>query len=145
MTAWATEAEALAKTGVTVTAADIAMGQSIIEIYANRSYDATDGFSARDLYWLNTAVCWQAAWCHSQIALAAKSQANSISQTNMTVQRENEYDVVLAPLAARALKNLSWKGTRAMRVKNIDVPRGMDGLPDYLSELTDDMFEWDQL
>lgn len=145
MSAWATEAETLAKTGVTVTATDISMAQSAIEIYANRSYDATDGMSARDVYWLKTAVCWQAAWLNSQVAFAQKSQANSISQLNMTVQRQNEYDVALAPLAARALKNLSWKGTRAMRVKPEAVPRGADGFIDYLAEASDDMSEWDPI
>jgi hypothetical protein len=123
--AWATTTEVADMTGVTVDATDLAQAQAVIEIYANRTYDATDGFTARDLAWLTRAVCWQAAWQSQQYGYASRQSASQVSQDGLSVQRDAGSDVTLAPLAARALKNLSWKGARTLRTPRVELPRGL--------------------
>lgn len=123
--AWADIADVADTTGVTVDLADLAQAQSAVEIYANRTYDATGGFTARDLGWLKRAVCWQAAWQSQQYGYAARQSASSVSTDGQSVQRDAGSDVTLAPLAARALRNLSWKGARTVRTPRVELPRGL--------------------
>jgi hypothetical protein len=143
---WADVADVADTTGVTVDAADILQAQSAVEIYANRTYDATDGLTARDLAWLKRAVSWQAAWQSQQYGFAARQSASSISADGQSVERATPSDVVLAPLAARALKNLSWKtGTR--RLRRVEEPRGGALISDeqWLREASDDDGPWEAL
>lgn len=122
--AWATVTDVGDITGVSVDAATVAQAQGVIEVYANRTDDATDGFSARDLGWLKRAVCWQAAWLKDQYGYTSRQRARSTSQDGTSITRVADSDQDLAPLAARALKNLSWLGSRTTRARGIAVPRG---------------------
>lgn len=142
---WATTTEVKDVTGVTVAAADLAQAQGVIEIYANRTTDATDGLTARDLGWLNRAVCWQAAWQSQQYGYAARESASSVSQDGQSVQRSAGSDLVLAPLAARALKNLSWKCSRTVRQPGVEVPLGYGAVVDFASEASDESHGWEPL
>jgi len=146
--AWATAADVADKTGVTVDDADVAQAQSVVEIYANRTFDATEGFSARDLSWLRTAVCWQAAWQSQQYGYAARQQASSVSEAGQSVQRSSRADVALAPWAERSLRNLSWKGSRTVRLRHVSEPRGAGRIwtdAEFLNEANDEAHSWDRL
>jgi hypothetical protein len=140
--AWATVAEVGDTTGVTVDSSDLAHAQAVIEVYANRTTDADDGLTTRDLGWLKRAVCWQAAWQSSQYGYAARQTAASVSQDGASVTRRSQSDQDLAPLAARALRNLSWKGSRTQRVRPLGVPRG-GGLVETDAQFMRDAFDED--
>lgn len=145
--AWATEAEVLTVTGVTVTAAQLAQADSVITIFANRTSEST--LSARDLEWLKQATCWQAAWQKDQAGYATRHAVTEVTQDGMQLvysggDAPNLASITLAPLAQRALRNTSWKGSRSARI----TPVGQDSLSvntNYRLESNDDLFPWQPL
>jgi len=141
MTTWATLADVVSVTGVSsVSAEQLAMAVGTIEIYANRTTDLPeDAISRRDLAWLKRAVCWQAAWLPGQPDYIGRQLADSISSDGQAVSRGAEYYATLAPLAARALRNLSWVGARTQRVLR---EGQLAGGIDFTNESSDDFGEW---
>lgn len=141
---WATEAEVLSVTGVTVTAAQLAQANSVITIFANRTEDAV--LSTRDLYWLKQATCWQAAWQKDQAGYTTRHSVTEVTQDGMQLiysggDSPNLAAITLAPLAQRALRNASWKGSRTLRID----PVSQDTLSvntNYRLESNDDLFPW---
>lgn len=147
--AWATAAECAAVTGVTPDTATLTLAHSTIRAHINRTEDevvaaATD----RDLDWLREAVAWQAAWLPYQPGYLARMGAQSIAQDGLTVQPVSPADLLLAPLAQRALKNLSWLGSRSLRTRP-RAPLGEDGAPvsdaSWLSEGADPEDGWEDI
>lgn len=114
--AWATADEVLDTTGVdvTLTPSVLAQAGSIINMHAGITDDAT--VYERDEYWLGQAVIWQTAWLAGQQAVAERSSMTTVSQEGLQVTYQDEAALVLAPLARRSLKNLSWMGTRSVRL-----------------------------
>lgn len=145
--AWATTAEVLSVTGVTVTDAQLAQADSVITIFANRTPDAT--LSARDLHWLKQATCWQAAWQKDQAGYTTRHAITEVTQDGMQLiysggDTPNLAALSLAPLAQRALKNTSWKGSRTVRV----TPTGQNTWgadTNFRLESNDDLFPWSPL
>lgn len=136
---WATLAAVADVTGVTVDATDLAMAQSVIEIYANRTYEATPGFTPRDLGWLSRAVCWQAAWLSRQFGFAFRQSGNNVGADGQSISRNEASDTNLAPMAARALRNLSWKGTRTVNIDRAEIRTGLARrYSDFSNEASDD-------
>jgi hypothetical protein len=135
---WVTAAEVADRTGVTVDASDVAAAQDTIEIVANRTYAATPGITSRDLVWLRKAVCWQAAWYSQQFGFAFRQSGTSVSADGQSINRESRTDTYLAPLADRALRNLSWKGTRTVRRPRVETPLGYGMADEFASEASDD-------
>jgi hypothetical protein len=135
--AWATTANVLALTGETVTEATVLKASAVIDIYANRTEEASAGISPRDLGWLMRACSWQAAWMPSQPGFNQRNQYSEITQDGMQIKHEAEWETNLAPMAARALKNLSWKGSRTVRVPSVATPSGQG---DFLNEAYDQNF-----
>jgi hypothetical protein len=139
---WCTGAEATAITGVTVTDAQVQVAQGVIDIYSNRTAAASGVFSARDLGWLKAATAWQAAWQPQQAGYTARSRVSSVSQDGLSVQFADNASQHLAPLADRALRNLSWKGKRTDRGATLgERPRGLF-LQDYSNEASDEKVVW---
>ena len=125
---WAQTTDVSDITGVTVTSGELALAEADICTYANRSPDASAGMAARDLYWLKVATCYQAAWRDSQVQVSGRQSARAISQGGaggQSVSYTAGWEVVLAPMAARALRNLSWKADRTLRTPNVRYPRGL--------------------
>mgnify|MGYP001598580966 FL=1 len=139
-----TVADVLNTTGVTVTTSELAQADEIITIYINRTPEASGGISARDLTWIGSAVKWQAAWVAAQPNLAGTSQYDSYSSDGLSVQTTAQWAKVLAPLAARALKNLSWKGSRSVDVPGPSVRRGGFAY-NFGNEASDDYSQWSRL
>lgn len=150
---WATTQDVTDIAGVTVTTAQLAQAQGTVEIHANRisgtAFDAT--VSVRDLAWLKRSVCWQAAWLTEQVDFATRSSYDQLSQDSTQHTTRAPSDIVLAPLAARALKNVTWKGSRTVNVRPTYRRRG-EALPgssstllDYTLDSSDDMHGWDSL
>lgn len=137
--AWATAANVLALTGKTATDAQVAEASAVIDIYANRTEDASASMTARDLGWLQRATAFQAAWMPLQPGYHQRNSYSEITQDGMQIVYGKEWQVSLAPLAARALKNLSWKVSRTERVVNVRVPHGQG---DFLNEQYDQYDSW---
>lgn len=142
---WASISDVQSATGKTVTSDQLAQADAVVTIYCNRTPDASASIGARDLYWLKQAVCWQAAWQIQKPGYDQRDNAQSVMQDGLQVERETEHSVTLAPLAARSLKNLSWKASRTVRTPNVRVPLGLGLAPDFLLESSDSRSEWQPL
>jgi hypothetical protein len=114
--AWATISEVAEITGATVEADLLAQADGIITVYCGRTPDMQDKLRKRDQYWLRAATAWQAVWMTGQAGVTARNLGTTIETEGLTVEHAAEYEVVLAPLAARSLRNLSWKSSRAVAV-----------------------------
>jgi hypothetical protein len=149
---WASVQECADITGITVTTTELLQAQGAIEVHANRvqstAFDAT--CTARDLAWLKRAVAWQAAWLTEQVDFATRSAYSQLSQDSTQHVTRAASEVVLAPLAARALKNVSWKGSRSIVIRPAYRRRGEarpggTNLLDYTQDSSDDQHSWDSL
>ncbi len=135
---WCSLAEVEAITGQAVTAGQLAAASSVITLYANRNPTAIEGLRARDLYWLKQACAWQARWQAQQPGYDQNSVVSGTNQDTVQVSYESEWNITLAPLAARALKNLSWKGSRTIRIHT----DGALPVRDFTNEASDPYTRW---
>jgi hypothetical protein len=136
-------ADVLATTGASATTAQIAAADSIVTIYVNRDSSASGSMAPRDLASIKAAVAWQAAWMLSQPNLAGRSQFDNLSQDGLSVSSSAEWAKILSPIAARSLKNLTWKGSRTLRTPNVSVPTGLGA--DFVLETSDGWSRWEEL
>jgi len=133
-------------TGASATATQIAMADSIVTIVANRTAAASGGMSPRDITWVQHAVCWQARWLAGQAGVEIRNEFDSLTQDGLSVQTSAQWAKYLAPLAARALRNLSSKGARTDAVEPISVPTGLGGAAFFLTEEGDQFSSgWEDL
>lgn len=115
--AWAIAEDVTVVTGRSATDADLAMAQSVIEGFVRRvSPDDDAGMRARDLRWLRNAVCWQAVWLASNPGAEARGLVSSILQDGVQAQLPTMDAVVLAPLAKRCIRNLSFRRRNHVRM-----------------------------
>jgi hypothetical protein len=146
---WTTVSDVQTRIGVSVTTQDVAVANEIITTYANRTPAASAAIGERDLYWLASAACWQAAWYTEQVGVLQRQIVARQRQDGVDVDyagvsfQPKEYPVVLAPLAARALRNLSWKASRTLRVPNVATP--LNSVVDFTNESSDSWHGWDEL
>lgn len=111
---WATIEDVLNITGVdiTLTPEKLNAANSIVQLHTGVLDTAT--VHTRDAEWLRQAVAWQAAWAAGQADLQQRSSATSVSQDGLSATLKDEAAVILAPAARRAIKNLSWMGSRSV-------------------------------
>ncbi|MGC5565336.1 hypothetical protein ACPYPG_21210 [Streptomyces sp. FR-108] len=138
---WCSLADVQAITGKTVTAEELAAGSSVITLYANRNPAAVTGLRVRDLYWLKQACAWQSLWQAQQPGYDQNSVVSGTNQDTVQVAYESEWNITLAPLAARALKNCSWKGSRTVRIHG----DGSGRVFDFTNEASDPYAQWHPL
>lgn len=143
--AWASVNDVYTITGFTPTNAQLATAGAVIDIYVNRTFSASGGMSARDLYWLKQAVAWQTVFEANNPGLAQRSLVTDINQDGLTARYPNEASVILAPLAQRAIRNLSWKGSRTLLPQKVGEARGTGVLVDYTRESTDVLHTWEPI
>lgn len=141
---WCTTDDVLTITGSTVTATSLLIADSVVTVYANRTADAADAMGERDLFWLKQATAWQARFVEATPGYGLQPDASSLTQDGLTVQTRYEYSGTLAPMAARALKNLSWKADRTLRVPSIVIPAGL-GVTQFLTDAGDAFTDWDEM
>lgn len=110
MTAWATISDVDTFTGQTVTDAEIARAQAIIEIFANTTEEATDAtpVSGRNAKLLAQAVSYQAAWMSEHPDVFTNVDVSSFSQDGMSASHAHTEAALVAPLAMRCIRRLSW-------------------------------------
>lgn len=140
-------------TGVTVDAATLQQAAEVIEPYVNRTAAASGGMLKRDIRWIKKAICHQAGWMPDQPGYSARQNVTRVSQDGQVIDftpaasdTAREYAVTLAPMAARALKNLSWKASRSMRVPrdtNRNANLAASGF--LVSDAYHDTFGWERL
>lgn len=110
---WASVSDVNVVTGVTVTEAQLAQAQSVIELMTGRTADASSLMKARDLHWLKMAVAYEAAWLPDKPDLLTQTDVTSYNQDGATANLKADAQI-LAPLARRAMKRLSWRGNRSV-------------------------------
>jgi hypothetical protein len=137
--AWATAQQVLNTTGVSVTDAQLAQAQDDIEIFTNRVYADTARLRTRDLYWLGRAVARQAAWIAGQFGLETRLDATQIQQDQVSTTLQGD-GLVLAPMAARALRRVSWMRSRTVHIRS--AVEGAGPVGNVLSDSADDSLVW---
>lgn len=143
-----TAQQVLDDTGATVTASQILIASAVCEIYINRSPSVSGSIQARDLKNVYDAIKWQAAWMIDQPGFNARQNVNRIVQDGVSVdyspasaQSGREYAVTLSPLAARAIRNLSWKGSRSLQLQQARIALGTRLV--FTNEASDDYTSWE--
>lgn len=134
--AWATVEQVEAQTGITVTAETLALASAIIDTFSGADEELPeDAISAVDRKWLRKATAWQAVWIPTKPGLITdRENTVSTSSDSQSIQRGDNADALLAPLAKRALMSLSWVGTRTTRVRPISDARNRQN---FLNERSD--------
>jgi hypothetical protein len=138
--AWATTQQVIDSTGVSVTDAQLAQAQSDIEIFTNRIFADTARIRTRDLHWLGQAVARQAAWIAGQFGLETRLDATQIQQDQVSTTLQGD-GLVLAPMAARALKRVSWTRSRTVHIRSAVEGAG-PLVGNELSDGIDDSLVW---
>lgn len=120
-------------TGQTLTPQQIMNAQQVLNMYTNYTPEAS-GFNMQpfDLSWLRYGLAYQSAWMPSQPGLLSRANVDTISQDGLSTHFADERSVMLAPLALRSLKQLSWQKSRSLRVRTpfIDDQTPMSSDPD---------------
>lgn len=111
---WVSAVEASSITGITVTDSQVAQAQAIVQIETGVNVVAKANLGAGDLEWMKQAVAWQAAWVKDQYDLASRQSVTNINQDGLSATYDNVNAVYLAPLAAKAIRQLSWMRTRTV-------------------------------
>lgn len=141
-TTWATAVDVKALTGKVVSDALIDQATAIVETLGGARLAKLDPSiaSERDFDWLRRAVCYQAAWMEAQPDFFERADVSSLNQDGVGASFRPD-GLVLAPLARRCLKRLSWRGTRTIRPggSSVQLPGAAIG---YGAGLPDDALPW---
>lgn len=139
---WASIAQVYSIAGVEVTEQELNDAQMVVEMHCGRTAAGmgTDNTRLRDtdLGWLRKAVAYQAAWQRNQPGYLERHWVKEVIQdgTNIVYASSGEASNVaflnLGPLAARAIKNLSWMKNRSIRLRTPTLGRTI-GYIDYKS------------
>lgn len=156
--AWATIADVSAFTGITVTQSNIDAAQVMVELFADVVYGQTANISVKNLRMLKLAVAYQAAWMTDHPDLFTHVDLTSINQDGIFYVQGNANAMLLAPMAHRAIRRLSWKRNRNIKIR--PSTRGLvnkryqwqggtdyevvDSYPDNTPE-QDDILPWDEM
>jgi len=137
--AWATPQEVIDATGVSVSDQQLVQAQAAIEVFTNRIYADTERIRPRDLHWLGRAVAYQAAWIAGQFGLETRLDATQIQQDQVSSTLTGD-GLVLAPMAARALRKVSWMRSRTVHIRS--AVEGAGPVGNVLSDAADDSLVW---
>lgn len=115
---WCTVEFVYGMTGKTVTAETLILASSIIDTHTGADTEMPeDSITTRDRRHLAKATAWQAVWTAPRVDLIVERENfERMSSDTQTIERGDRSDHMLAPLARRELMNLSWIGTRSVRV-----------------------------
>lgn len=105
-------------TSMTLSPLQIQNAQQVLNMYSNYTPESS-GFNMQpfDLMWLRYGLAYQAAWMTQQPGLLFRNEVDQISQDGLSTHWIDPRNVMLAPLALRSLKQLSWQKTRSLRVR----------------------------
>lgn len=117
--AWATVAETLAYTRITVSQDTLDSAQAMIEVFADVTEDSSDAglISPKNLRLLKLAVAYQAAWMTNQPDLFTRSDVGLMTQDGISFTSPHANSGIIAPMAKRALDRLSWRRNRNQKIR----------------------------
>lgn len=132
--AFATTQDVRELTGVSVNDEQIARGQAMVELYSNRGPDAFESLSTKDQRLIKRATAYQVAYMDAHPELFAQMDVAAQSQTDLSVSfRQDETAALIAPLARMALRGVSWRRSRSVRVKSTFEEEWASGNDDALA------------
>jgi hypothetical protein len=142
VTSWSTPAQALSWTGEELDQVELDRAGAIVELYAGVTLDQpADSISAVDRRWLAQTEAYQAVWMRGKPGFLTQRESHTdTSADGVRVGRASDSQIMLAPLAARCLKNLSWLGTRTVNHAGPVRPKGS-----FLAEEADAAHSWTPL
>lgn len=111
MTDWATAADVLTYTGITVTDAEVLRAQAIVELFAGTTTEASDRgmISTGNLRKLRRAVAYQAGWATEHPDVFTNVDVTGWSQDGASGTQAHVNAALLAPLAKRYIDRLTWQ------------------------------------
>jgi hypothetical protein len=143
---WATADQVYDFTGRETTPENLALAQTMIEIFSGTTTIASDDelISPKNLRLLSQAVAFQAVWLDDHPDAVSAMDVEGVSQDGLNAQYATANAHLLAPMASRCLNRLSWN-------REIRVGRGRwsrrrvadHGNRD--SAVRDDAYEWSPL
>lgn len=138
---WATTEDVTEITGHIVTAPTLAIARGIVETLTGlfESIERPD-ISDRDLEWLKRAVAYQAAFVKDNPDLFSRIDVTNASQDGEAVTFRNVDAHLLAPLARKCIRRLSWR--QATRPEDRAAERRRLNV---LSEEYDDSLAWKRM
>lgn len=117
--AYVTVSQVKDMTGVTISSSGIIKAQTIIEMFSNRTEAEGADVSDRDLYWLRLATAYQAAYMDSHPELYELMNVNVLIQGDLHVNfKQDRRNMLVAPMADVALKNISWMRSRSISMNS---------------------------
>lgn len=140
---WATIQETVGYTGETVDQADLDIASFLITLYAGVFEDQPENsILANDRRWIKMATAYQAIWMRPKrlTLLQYRESHKDTSADGVRTSRTTDADIMLAPLAARALRNLSWIGDRS--TLSIQESRSPKGIVNPFREFEDEWNTW---
>ena len=134
---WCTVAQVAEVTGKTVSDVDRNVAAYAVELITGliESVPRVD-ITRRDAYWLRQAVAFQAAWLADTPDYLERNDVSAAAQDGQSVSLKPDA-LVLAPLTRRAIKRLSWRGSRTIRPVPVD-ERGRVRIPSHYVPLEAD-------
>lgn len=138
MTEWATKDDVNSITGVAVTQTERNIAVATLEtmigaIEAVEREDLTD----RDRHFLKLATAFQAAFVHDNPDLFSRADVTSASQDGQSAAFRNVDAHILAPLARKSIRRLSWRALT--RPHDVDPTKARVNIN---SEEYDDSLAW---
>ena len=110
MATWATADEVVSITGREASAENLALAQSMIEIFAGTEAELDNGtISGRNAGFLRKAVAFQAVWLESHPDAVDAMDVQGVSQDGLSAQYKTDTAAFMAPLANRCLNRLTWR------------------------------------
>lgn len=114
---WATVAETLTYTGITVGQDNIDAAQAMVELFADVTEDSNDNISSKNLRLLKMAVAYQAAWMTDHPDVFTNVDVSTMLQDGLQFTNAHANAGILAPMAKRAIDRLSWRRNRSIRIR----------------------------
>lgn len=103
-------------TGVTVSAELIAQATAIIELAMGIDLSNLANLRAINRRWAVYGICYQAAWMPGQPDLMSRIDVTTISQDGLALTPRDRNSLIIAPLASKALRRVTWKRSRTILV-----------------------------
>lgn len=140
--AWTTPEDTYSITNKAVSEANVESAQIMIEIFADATETDSDNglISETNLRLLRFAVAYQATWITAHPDVFTNTDFETFQMDGLSVTNRHENSMILAPMARRCIKRLSWKrnrnqyirpmgGRREQPRKNVDLNNAV--LDDY--------------
>src|SRR5690606_8545722 len=111
---WSTPADASNITGDVIDQTHLDQAQALLEILVGVTEGALPHLKPQDIRLLKKMEAYQAAWMIKQVDLTGRSDVTLVDQDGLSYSKGDDDMHVMAPLAKKAYKRLSWNRTRTL-------------------------------